>query len=88
MESENRPKTVSEYLLSLPAERRAVVSKLRSLMKRHLPKGYTEQIVWGAIASKPVDDYVEPYRSGRATGARSADGAGARGAKRVKGVVR
>ena len=47
---QNRSKTVSEYVASLPPERRAVVSKVRSFVRKHLPKGYKEQIGFGAIA--------------------------------------
>lgn len=46
---QGRATTVSEYLDALPPERRAVVSKVRSLVKKHLPKGYKEQIGWRAI---------------------------------------
>ena len=46
---QNKAKTVSEYVAALPEERRATVSKLRSFVKKHLPKGYKEQIGWGAI---------------------------------------
>ena len=46
---QNKAKTVSEYIDALPEERRAVVRKVRSVVKKHLPKGYTEQIGWGAI---------------------------------------
>jgi len=46
---QNRATTVSEYLAGLSADRRAVVSKLRSFVKKHLPAGYQEQIGWGAI---------------------------------------
>lgn len=46
---QNQARTVGEYVAALPAERRAVVSKLRTFVKKHLPKGYQEQIGWGAI---------------------------------------
>jgi len=46
---QGKSKTVAEYLASLPPERRDVVSKLRTLVKRNLPKGYTEQIGFGII---------------------------------------
>ena len=45
----NKAKTVREYVAALPEDRRATVSKLRSFVKKHLPKGYKEQIDWGAI---------------------------------------
>ena len=41
--------TVAEYLASLPEDRRKVVSKVRSVIRKHLPKGYKENIGWGAI---------------------------------------
>jgi uncharacterized protein YdhG (YjbR/CyaY superfamily) len=46
---QNTSKTVTEYLAALPEDRRTVVRKLRSLVKKHLPAGYKEQIGWGAI---------------------------------------
>src|SRR6476659_2338707 len=41
--------TVTEYLAALPDEQRAVVSKLRTTVKKHLPKGYKEAIGFGII---------------------------------------
>jgi hypothetical protein len=46
---QNKAKTVSEYVAALPEDRRATVSKLRAFVKKHVPKGYKEQIGWGAI---------------------------------------
>ena len=46
---QGKSKTVGEYLQSLPDDRRAVVSKLRTLVKKNLPKGYEEQIGFGVI---------------------------------------
>ena len=45
----NNARTVSEYLEALPDDRRAVVSKLRTFVKKHLPAGYKEQIGFGTI---------------------------------------
>ena len=42
--------TISEYVSSLPPERQRVVKQIRSFVKKHLPKGYKEQIGFGAIA--------------------------------------
>ena len=58
----NQAKTVSDYLAALPDDRRAIVSKLRTFVKKHLPKGYKEQIGFGAITyavpeSKLKDTY-------------------------------
>lgn len=35
-----KAKTMSEYLEGLPPDRREVVSKVRSVIKTHVPKGY------------------------------------------------
>jgi hypothetical protein len=47
---QNKAKTVGEYLDALPPERRAVVSKVRALVKKNLPKGYEEQMALGIIS--------------------------------------
>jgi hypothetical protein len=41
--------TVSEYLASLPPERRKVVAAMRSFIREHLPKGYREAMSFGMI---------------------------------------
>ena len=46
---QNKARTVSEYVSSLPPDRQPVVRKMRSFVKKHLPKGYKEQIGFGAI---------------------------------------
>jgi uncharacterized protein YdhG (YjbR/CyaY superfamily) len=54
--------TVEEYLDELPPERRAVVSKLRDLVRRNLPKGYTEAMNWGMISYElPLSSYPRTY---------------------------
>ena len=45
----NKAKTVKEYIDALPGDRQPTVKKLRSLVKKHLPKGYAEAIGFGAI---------------------------------------
>jgi hypothetical protein len=42
-------KTVTEYLASLPPERRKEMGAVRKLVKAHLPKGYKEVMNWGMI---------------------------------------
>lgn len=44
-----RPSTVAGYLRNVPAEQRGVLTKLRGLIRKHLPKGYEEATNWGAI---------------------------------------
>ena len=58
----SRARTVKAYLKELPADRRAVVSKLRSVIRRHLPAGYQETMNWGMIAYQvPLERYPETY---------------------------
>jgi hypothetical protein len=42
-------KTVSEYLASLPADRRAAISAVREVILRNLPKGHEEGMQCGMI---------------------------------------
>ena len=59
---QGKAKTVGEYLDALPPERRTVVSKVRSLVKKHLPKGYQEEMNWGAITyAIPLKTFPETY---------------------------
>lgn len=48
--------TISEYVNALPEERRVVIQKLQSLMKKNLPKGFEEQLSYGMIG------YVVPHK--------------------------
>jgi uncharacterized protein YdhG (YjbR/CyaY superfamily) len=48
--------TVAEYLRELPEERRAAISQIRAVIRKHLPKGYVEQMCYGMIG------YVVPHR--------------------------
>ena len=41
--------TPEEYLSQLPAERRSTVEAVRRMVRRHLPKGYEEQALWGML---------------------------------------
>jgi hypothetical protein len=59
---QNKAKTVSEYVAALPTERQAMVRQLRSFVKKHLPKGYKEQIGFGAITySVPLAKLPDTY---------------------------
>jgi hypothetical protein len=49
------PKTVAEYLESLPEERRAVINAVRKVILEHLPEGYAECLQYGMIG------YVVPH---------------------------
>jgi Domain of unknown function (DU1801) len=54
--------TVEEYLEELPEERCAVVSAVREVILRNLPKGYREAMNWGVINYEvPLERYPTTY---------------------------
>jgi uncharacterized protein YdhG (YjbR/CyaY superfamily) len=54
--------TVTDYLASLPEERRKTIAKVRSMIKKHLPKGYKESMNWGVIAYEiPLKQFPDTY---------------------------
>jgi hypothetical protein len=54
--------TVDQYLAELPPERKEVVSKVRDLVRRNLPKGYAETMNWGMISYEvPIERYPNTY---------------------------
>ena len=42
--------TVAQYLAELPEDRRKAIRKIRSVIRKNLPKGYQERMNWGMIA--------------------------------------
>jgi hypothetical protein len=54
--------TVTQYLASLPEDRRTALRAVRTVIKKHLPKGYVERINWGMIAYEvPLKVYPDTY---------------------------
>ena len=54
--------TPTAYLASLPAERRKVVSAVRAVIRKNLPKGYVESMNWGMLAYEiPLSRYPATY---------------------------
>jgi hypothetical protein len=54
--------TVKEYLAWLPEERRKVISKVRSVIRKHLPKGYEEKVTYGIISYQvPLKTLPDTY---------------------------
>jgi uncharacterized protein YdhG (YjbR/CyaY superfamily) len=54
--------TVEQYLAELPAERRVVVSAVRDVVRKSLPKGYAEVMNWGMISYEvPLERYPDTY---------------------------
>jgi hypothetical protein len=55
-------KTVSQYLTSLPEDRRRTIKAVRALVNKHLPEGYQEEFAWGGITwSVPLAVYERTY---------------------------
>lgn len=54
--------TVSAYLKALPDDRRKVISRVRNVIKKHLPKGYRERMSSGMISYEiPLAKYSDTY---------------------------
>jgi len=53
---QSEAKTVADYIEELPEDRRAAISKIRSVIKKNLPKGFVEQMSYGMIG------YVVPHK--------------------------
>jgi hypothetical protein len=54
--------TVTEYLASLPEDRRAALKTVRSVIKKNLPAGYKEMMLWGVISYViPLTRYPDTY---------------------------
>jgi mRNA-degrading endonuclease RelE of RelBE toxin-antitoxin system len=52
---QSRAKTATEYLKSLPADRKQIISDLRNVILKNLPKGFEETMQYGMIS------YVVPH---------------------------
>jgi hypothetical protein len=54
--------TPEAYLDELPAERAALVARLRDLVNANLPGGYVERMNWGMISWEiPLERYPDTY---------------------------
>jgi hypothetical protein len=54
--------TVKDYLDGLPEERRKVMASVRSLVRKHLPKGYEEKMGFGMICWQvPLKTFPDTY---------------------------
>jgi len=54
--------TVSQYIRELPSAQRAVISKLRAIIRKNLPDGYVEAMNWGMISYEiPLKRYPDTY---------------------------
>ena len=57
-----RPSTVADYLASLTPERRVVIEEARTLVHKHISKGYAEFMNWGVINwGIPLEEFADTY---------------------------
>lgn len=62
---ERPPLTVSQWLASVPAERRAAIDIVRETVNEHLPDGYEETVDWGMLAWVVPLDTLPDTHNGR-----------------------
>lgn len=48
--AKSNPASVKDYLDTLPEDRRKAIAKVRSVIRKHLPRGYEEAMTHGAIS--------------------------------------
>ncbi len=53
---QSKAQTVAEYINELPEDRREAISKVRAVIRKNLPKGFAEHIIYGMIG------YVVPHK--------------------------
>jgi hypothetical protein len=54
--------TPAAYLASFSPEQRKIISAVRGVIKKHLPKGYVETVNWGMLAYEvPLTRYPDTY---------------------------
>lgn len=53
---QSNAKTVPEYIDSLPSERKQIISAIRKVILKNLPKGFQEEMNYGSIG------YVVPHK--------------------------
>ena len=54
--------TVKAYLESLPEDRRAALAKVRAVIRKHLPAGFKETMLYGMIGyGVPLSRYPDTY---------------------------
>ena len=54
---QSKATTVADYLNELPEDRRAAISKVRAVIRKHIPKGFAEEMGYGMIC------YVVPHKA-------------------------
>lgn len=62
MKSAARVQTPAEYIASLSPEGRAAISPVYQMVRKNMPEGYTESMLWGVIGwAIPLSRYPDTY---------------------------
>lgn len=55
-------KTPAQYIASLPPDRAKTIATVRAFVKKHIPRGYEECIIWGTIGWViPLSRFPDTY---------------------------
>ena len=59
---QSKAATPKDYLDSLPPDRKVTISRLRQLIRKHLPRGYKETVAYGGLSYLiPLSLYPNTY---------------------------
>src|SRR3974390_992387 len=62
MKPPSNVRTPAQYIASLPADRAKTIETVRSLVNKHIPRGYDECLVWGTIGwTIPLSRYPDTH---------------------------
>ena len=62
MKPPSHVKTPAQYIASLPADRAKTIATMRAFVKKHIPRGYDECLVWGTIGwTIPLSRYPDTH---------------------------
>src|SRR6516225_12422738 len=62
MKPPSNVKTPTQYIASLPADRAKSIAAVRTLVNKHIPRGYDECLVWGTIGwTIPLSRYPDTH---------------------------
>jgi hypothetical protein len=54
--------TPTQYVASLPADRRREIAAVRTMVQQHMPNGYEERLLWGMIMwGIPLSRFPDTY---------------------------
>jgi uncharacterized protein YdhG (YjbR/CyaY superfamily) len=62
MKATAHARTPTEYVASLPRDRREAIAEVRDVVRKNMPKGFHEEMLWGVIGwGVPLSRYPNTY---------------------------